>query len=927
MLGEVAERLRSWDGTLERTLELRSLVRALPDPKRKASDDVERAIFIARSAYASPSTSAPFLPQRFEADGLLARSLAPFLGDPALGAWPFHRPAEISDDDAEAWLPIVGRYAAPDDLIRSFIEVMFRTRRRATWVKASYAFAALAQRDAVMRARLVALVAQVFPSGLPEKNWSGGVLRAADGLGEDKVHEARHVLHLAAAFLASGPKDRALSGCSARRRARLPLPTGDASDASAVLLALRALASGAETRADVLPYLVARANETQADELQEAALREISEMPEVPEDVRQEFLTLLATPRWKDRSGLRQVDAIQSWLETARLLKRREASEGLLRLIDGAGPAVPLLRYVLDGVWSGDDTLVAAVLRRLRLVLDEDEWETSSTQVRSLRLAELLVLLESSELKAVPWPSLVRRTGVRLVKAPIEGTTAAAAVAQLALILAHRDEALAVLLRDREFDEKTTIALAAHPNGFISRQVAVRLEALLRNCRGPNVGDKQVRLLWNVLQRDPPTETFRHLSRNLRAQASPLRVLVDCMGDLDAARDAGKLDRVPECYRRAADAADLLCAAAAEGPHAPLRAVSAFLPGVLGLASSAPATVGSEEWRRALDEILVGDGKQVTSLVTWLSWLANAPIEPEGPAKKVVSTGAGRSDLALASSWERLKTQIRVVHDAEDAVAEADCETLEELMAEVCTPLAGLAWPESLLFQRVFDALEQWRKARMDSARRSRQASDRAVRMFDAGDELGAQALLESARLKELSPEAVHRFGRFLLAQLLFADARRLRTATEGRVGLPSLTSYLAPLLIGVAAGPFVVLDIGDGWNAMLDQPNRAGLYGTCGLALLMSFGLLAASLSANFAGSADTREAGSRWRRIVSRVLPVWVGLLLVATVASTVVLATLPNKHLSLETMVLWSSLSVFLGLFVGLMAQGRSLTAAPK
>ena len=46
----------------------------------------------------------------------------------------------MADDEARAWLELLGPHAAVDETIRRFVAVMFRVRRRVVWVASAEGF-------------------------------------------------------------------------------------------------------------------------------------------------------------------------------------------------------------------------------------------------------------------------------------------------------------------------------------------------------------------------------------------------------------------------------------------------------------------------------------------------------------------------------------------------------------------------------------------------------------------------------------------------------------------------------------------------------------------------------------------------------------------------------------------------------------------
>ncbi len=848
--------LEAWDGRLETARAIRASVRELPDPRRKPNGVAERAIFVARSAYASKGGLGR--PEKLAADVEFARRVGPFVGDPELGSWPFHAPLRISDAEAIAWLPVVGRFAPPDDQVRAFVEVMFRTRKRDTWVPASHALAALALRDEKSRERLAQAFADLWPNGLPTR-WPSGKLTTA----AERVHDARHVLHAACAFLAAGGDAAVVKQLDASKLAAMALPSADQSDASAVLLALTALVASERTRPKVMPHLSARAADSAPDEMQEAALRDIAQaLGPCAESAA--IVDVLKQPRWRTVPGIRRLDALMSWLDTAMWLHSRGEPDAVAWMRAQAADGAAALALKLDRrLPDGAEDPVDALLPRLRAVLDADVRATTEPARWVMQLAELLLLLDHPRVQKMPWRALVRRAMGPNAPPGVDDTVAAVARAELTAALALADEGSATLLRSAELDASVTLQLASSQNGFVARQVSVQVERLLRELEP---GPEQLRLLWRLLQRDPPAETFHALRINLRGEGTPLHALVEAFGRLDEVRERGSpLAEVSRCYREAAAASGELCrSAAAEDGAVPVARLAEALERAAALEKS--TEVGTRAWRQGFRAVLLGAGDD--GLAAWMRWL-------------------GLATDALEPAWKRLDAAVASIVESRLAVTVEQCAELDAAADELKAAVRNLAWPEAHAVKAILEQLACWRAERLDEARRSAKASEACARALDRGDEAWAVAAATSAELELLPPAMLRRLGRFLLDRLLFRAAHRLRARVRERAQIPAVWTHLAPLFAGVASGTFLVLDVGTAWNDVVAAHSPIGLAATVALSLLLSFVLLAGNLASRMAAADE--PAPVRLSRVCRRVLPTYALALLLAAGVSGLVLVTL--------------------------------------
>jgi hypothetical protein len=916
-LSVLAARAASWDGTAKAAHALRDELRELEGVRQKGGTPGEQALLSARSGYRKRRP--PDL-ARAACDPSWARALAPFVGDPEMGAWPFHQPLTIDDDVAAGWLRVLAHGAVVDAALRTFVITMFRVRRRQVWIPASFALAKLAQRDDKLLALLLERWRESFPKGLPAK-WSGEVLaraprrKAARGDDPDHAHAARHVFHAACAWLAASTAGVTLDGLAAADFAALALPHGDASDASVVLHGLAALVRGPATVGAVLPHLAMRVTEAMPSPLCDEALRELATALEsvvAAPELRATVTERLARPSWRGMQRVARLDNLASWVDTARWLAERGDSTRLGALRDDAGEARPLLELALDGTIPAPGNAVDAASVRLARVLDDDVWDTTPDRERALLVAELLALLDHADVAPLPWGALVHRAAPRASLEPAAGTVAEAARADLAVLCARRDYPPRTLLREAQLSEAVVLHLAGCQDGYVARQVAIELErhlrVLARAARGEAAaGVAQAKLCWRLLQRNPPSVTLRELARVLRGTDTDLHRLVRALGRLDELRDRGAaVTDIAEAYRVAAVATHRL--GDREAPSMSLLGTVA--DSLVRAAELDEEGVGSEAWLRALSRCLLGERGE-HGLDQWLRWLgAPAP--------------------GLESRWQRFAAAAAALRRASPRVDEAHCEELASATAELSAAISSLSWPEETVLRRALALTERWIERARDQARRRAAEVERVTAMLDRGDEEGVLDVVATGEaLDLLGADELRRMARFLLLRLRYRAAARLRREVRERVLLPGPWTHVAPLIAGVSSGTLLVLDVGIAWNDVVSRGHETGYVATVAIALLLSL----AQLAIRVAAVSPPRPGMSRvgWvTRLGVRIAPTYLGALFLACTTSGIVLWTLAGtaarqvNDVSLPfaaQTLLWGSLSLFLGIFLGLVVQGKS------
>jgi len=921
---QLAEDIDRWDGAPEEASRLRSAVRGITDLGAAAKDPRLGALAMVRNAYARKQ---PLSLERLSKDEALARRMAPFLGDPDMGTWAFHRPYRIPDREAARWLDLLAPHALVDEPVRQFVEVMFGCRKRSLWVPASRAIAQMALRDQTLRDALAKAWSEVFPAGVP-KAWPQPAdfvrpqapSRLILQLGKP-AHAMRHVFHSACAWAAANSDPKTLPGFTAEAVARISLPRS-ASDASVLLLALRELLASPQTRESVIALLPARVREAPADPQCDDALRGFLSIPDsTAEDVRQAARHTLVAPRWLESAGVKEkTDALRSFVATAQWFKSREDEAACAQMLTNAGAARPALLLALEGILpDGHTRPLHAALPRLQLVFDRYARETERTEATAVALVELLLLLEHSDMAALPWASVLSRA-VPGRDARVSGTVAEAARAEVLLMLvgeSARDDFSppACLIRDHDLPTGVALALAPSQNRFVATQVAIAIERSLREAESDAA---QVRLLWELLQRNPLTYSFEELHDVLRGVAGPLHDFVRSLVELDRARDE---DQKPEgLVGKAIIAyqAGLALLEASPKPHsadcdAARSAIAELLVAletVTRLLGRPSTDTGGIEWRQEYKATLFGADDRA-GLAAWMRWL-------------------GLQDEGLRDAWSTFDQTLKNAHDAEPAASIALCGELDTAGTALAERLEGLAWPERTMTAQVVGATRAFITSRRILAWASAAESERVASLLGRGDEKSVIAYLKPPdRLAYLPATDIQRMAAFLLGRFRFGDHKTLRQKVKGRVQLRAWQWHWLPLTAGIAAGPFFVLDFGE---EFVRQPAGPALYCTLAGTLLLSFVLLSSSL----ASQSDASSAGSRLKAVwnvlarvlptvVARVLPLFLVAAALACLSSVAVMSAtgrIAGEHLVLR-LALWTGLSLFLGMFIGLVLQGRGFS----
>lgn len=197
----------------------------------------------------------------------------------------------------------------------------------------------------------------------------------------------------------------------------------------------------------------------------------------------------------------------------------------------------------------------------------------------------------------------------------------------------------------------------------------------------------------------------------------------------------------------------------------------------------------------------------------------------------------------------------------------------------------------------------------------------------------------------ELRGALQSRVHNFLLERMYLPEAarfrRKARRNAEARGGqamirLQSVPEYFAPLSVGVLAGPLILMGMGLSWNEVLLPGHEVEFSAMVIVSLIVALVTLTVGVARITVGDVvSTKSRAARIAASVTAVLPVFVAALGLAVLSSAAVIGCLENTSVTIvsgpsgnmplpffKQLLLWSALSVFFGMFLGLIAQGKSL-----
>ena len=894
--------LTEWDGSAAQAGVLRDAARVSSAQKPPRVDPRPlglRALLKVRKEYRKSSPSrepAVRLAQNLLADPAEWAIICPLIGDEQLMQWPFEAVQAIDDDEALLWLSVLAHHpVVVTDAIRTFVRTLFFSRCRDVWRPAAEAFAALAVRDAPLRSQLKALWSGCYPTA-PGKRWpkSGGLTTArpswTTGSRYNAASLARHVLVLGTCWLAHGGASDAVAGWRGEALQTMPLPVDDA-DCSTVLFAMsRFIASSAG--ADHAG-LVDRFAEVGPRPLAQRALR-LCLWPDVPA-VREARWAALRVPHWSTAPRNQAADLLWEWGQGVAACRAEGCSLAETAMSEASPNA---RRFVAWCAGARPTQPVDALVEGLgRMTPDHAALRTSADEAAVL--CELRWLVGVEAVADLPWSAVARLAGIPALTTAFiefegEPTVGEVGRAHLMLLVVACQSRFQSLARDEDV-RSVALTLASSQDAALAGQVAVALESMLRMA---STDADRIRLLWQLLNRDPPKKTFQDLQkfgrRDLFADADPRGALTDVIQAclvVDEHRDSPQ-------------------PVLATHITALITAVSNYLSpdefDASGLAALGASMERVSSWEGAhrgmayldrLDQLVLGENHASASeprgLVGWSNWLRNTKADLQESAR-------------MRTALDRLRTALA------NTDATVELSLIEEVCGQLDCELIHLGWPETLFLSNTLGELAAEAEALDHTLRRLE------VAVQSDNEAAVAGFVQDAADVGALPIAAVRQVHAFFLRRFMDPQARRLRRAAKGRTHLPGPLSHRLPLFAAVGGGTFLVLDVGEVWLELVDDQKYGFAGVTVAIVMVASLLLLRSDMYAALGSGV------SRWRRLW-RLCRLYFYMCLTSGVASCVAMWTLDRVAPTLESFglwVVWSSLSLFLGVFVGLILQGQSV-----
>lgn len=344
---------------------------------------------------------------------------------------------------------------------------------------------------------------------------------------------------------------------------------------------------------------------------------------------------------------------------------------------------------------------------------------------------------------------------------------------------------------------------------------------------------------------------------------------------------------------------------------APISRVAALIEAAW---SQRPQGTNATDWR-------VGPEGNVASPSEMVRW-CQAQIVPLAQAVKDAGVSITSITGAIFAPDGQLEKVRRLCKESTHEVDMplVDVETASE-WRESLQGLRTLAEPLPWHVEGAVDALasavEDWiAVGEANRLRRSQVVDDLHTAMIDGNE--GEVLRLTSLERLLLGKAEIARVGRYFLRRLRFDEASRLRAYCED---VPTSYQYYAPLLLGVAGAPLSSIQTDKIWEPLLVEAHD-------GQFLKYAFVVLPMLLISLYLLYSDVklRAADLTFKEVLRRGAVPLLLLLLVNYGGNWIVWWAVAKEaaHTAgpYATTAMWGTLSLFLGIFLGLIAQGRGM-----
>lgn len=246
-------------------------------------------------------------------------------------------------------------------------------------------------------------------------------------------------------------------------------------------------------------------------------------------------------------------------------------------------------------------------------------------------------------------------------------------------------------------------------------------------------------------------------------------------------------------------------------------------------------------------------------------------------------------------------------------------------IAELRAAAIPLPWHTEGATDEVAAALEAWVSvAQENHARREERLRQLRDKMAEGGQQEDTVLKIATEQQSLLGTVVLREIGFYYLRRIDFGRARSIRQRVHG---VPNALAYFAPLLFGIIGAPLSGIQTDKIWSPLLEDVAAGHLLGQIHY-WLVAVGMLSFSIYLLYADIHKVARDLTLWQVARRGALPLAAILTLNYSVNGFVYWAVAREAAIESGPVLatfLWGSLSLFFGVFLGLIAQGRGVTEA--
>jgi hypothetical protein len=854
---------------------------------------------------------------------LYSKYLGIFVSDEYLPDSILLHPDKIGYNDALALFDPLAKYANDVSIAKTFILHFFMSRKREIWIPAARALVSLAMRDEGTRVTIEENWKKYFPAGL-----KSDLLKMIQG----DAHWKRHIFFAVTLYIARTGNWHCFNGYNFSLLPELGFLLNDEDESwtSVQLLSYSELWSQPDARECIRKSLINGVDKLKKSFLVDDSIKKLYESIEVTGGKGSELtmalreMLLVKTFLDEDRNIDYLVEALWSWLSNVAFLSARKEVDPLEEIRGCEEMLNWSIRLDLGNLELFTfNEIRKRFIDNLTILLNRDQWVTHGRLFQTQCLLELILISRKtmiSEFELGPFLRIASKTSGD----SFSRYTWKARDGIFFFLAGHFDNSKIIpriFFHGINHDLTTICHLSHVPNDMVSNHIAVQIETVMREKQ--SAGDI-IKFMWQLLKSDPQPKVYIELLK-LIDRKNTLYDVINSFREIDALRDKNK-DGTFDLKMYIDKYHELICKllilikedehSASNQVRQESQNINELLLAIDNILLKLKEYTGEENIEMIIPRLeqLIG-GEDQPKFIEWM--------------KKV-----GLGILSVNKNWSNFVRRFKGIQTS----AYIDTLTHEKFLESLLLlrqSLESITWLELTIIEKFFERFKTFADELRSHYEESKK-NDELIAQWIKTNKLNkveseVNKFLDNrsygntepsshckTTITLLSVPSIDLLHEYLLNNFMFGLAEKFRKddRIKSRVNLRSFWKFIAPLLFGIMAGPFFILDFGMEWNAILIKGREPAMLLIVGVSLLVS---------ALFLGSRFFKKINRK------RFMRMFLILFLVSFGVSCLVLLSIPGSAARWSSGIeinffrqalLWGSLSLFFGIFFGMIISNQNM-----